>query len=238
VECVPFQLNKVADAVKSVEQVAAFLQEWKRHFTGDSFIFEYYGGGETMDLARVMWQDIRALRQFDVNGMISCQALRVFFPCGLGMVVMGRTLWNSRLDFDEIARDYFAAAYGPDGQACLEFIASTQAAGENIRRMLANGDEAVARAAHDLRETVRRFAPVIKRNQVATSGPCLALSWRMMVVYSEVLQEFLEYTEAKSHDERQAVELVRTVARQHLFAVEDELQPYLQPMHFLLKFIP
>ncbi len=39
------------------------------------------------------------------------------------MVVMGRTLWNDTLSFDEIARDYFAAAFGAEGRRAQEYLA-------------------------------------------------------------------------------------------------------------------
>ena len=39
------------------------------------------------------------------------------------MTVMGRTLWDSGLGFEDIAEDYFAAAYGADGPACREYLA-------------------------------------------------------------------------------------------------------------------
>ena len=238
VEPVPFKLNGMTDAVKAVDQVAAFLQDWKRRFTGDSFVFEYYGGAETVALARVMWQDIRNLRDFSVNGMVSCQAQRVFFPTGLGMVVMGRTLWNSALDFDGMAADYFEAAYGPDGEACRQFVQEAQATGDTVGRALTNDTDGALRAARSFGTTLARFEPTIERNRAAASDPCRALSWRMMRVYADVLRMFIEYVEAKSAGRQQAAALVQTAARQYLFGVEDELQPYMEPMHFMRRFIP
>ncbi len=111
---------------------------------------------------------MRNLRRFGLNGMVNCQALRVFFPTGLGMVTMGRSLWDSALEFDAIAADYFPAAYGEDGPACGEFMAETERlSAEIVHRFRAEDD--AAEPIEDLRGLVDGFGPVLERNESA--GP-------------------------------------------------------------------
>jgi len=157
VASVSFELNRMGrGGPRSVEQIAAILQGWMRRIDGDSFIFEYYGGAETVERARVVWQDARNLRRFGLNGLVNCQALRVFFPTGLGMVVMGRSLWDAALEFDDVAADYFAAAYGPDGAACYEFVAGTERLSGEINR-LSEADEDASAPVEELRGLVEGF---------------------------------------------------------------------------------
>lgn len=51
------------------------------------------------------------LRQLGLNGYISCQQTRVFWPCGFGMHVLGQTLWNRETDFEAMAGAYFEALF-------------------------------------------------------------------------------------------------------------------------------
>ena len=95
----------------------AFLRAWQACAPCDSFIYEYhYMWDQFKDVsdyanARVLWQDVRNLRQLGLNGYISCQQTRVFWPCGFGMHVLGQTLWNRETDFEAMAGAYFEALF-------------------------------------------------------------------------------------------------------------------------------
>ena len=52
-----------------------------------------------LGLARIVSQDMRDLRDLGLNGIISCQALRSFYPLGLAMNVMAETLWNRDVEY-------------------------------------------------------------------------------------------------------------------------------------------
>lgn len=230
---VDFELNRMGGGrPKDVAQVAATLQSWMKRIEGDSFIFEYYGGAETVERARVLHRDMRNLRRFGLNGMVNCQALRVFFPTGLGMVTMGRSLWDSALEFDAIAADYFAAAYGEDGPACGEFLAGTERlSAETARRLRAEED--AAEPIEELRGLVDGFGPVLERNESAAHDECRAESWRLMALYVRIMREFVEYATVKASGHPSAMAQVGHPLREYLNAVEDDYQPYLTPRHFL-----
>jgi hypothetical protein len=106
----------------------AFLAAWQGQFAGDGFDFDYhfmwdhYKDPAQYAMARVLHEDVRGLRDIGLNGFMSCQVQRAFFPTGLGMTVLGRTLWNRDLTFDEIAADYFAAAFGDQGERVREYL--------------------------------------------------------------------------------------------------------------------
>ena len=96
----------------------AFLAGWKKVFTGDSFDFDYHlmwdinrdFGGET--IAKVLYEDIRSLAAIGLNGFLSCQIQRAFYPNGFAFYLMGRVLSDENAAFKEIREDYYASAFG------------------------------------------------------------------------------------------------------------------------------
>lgn len=107
-----------------------FLNQWMTMFPGDGFDFDYhymwdhYKDPGYYKMAKVLHKDCQNLQQIGLQGFVSCQASRVFFPHALGMTVMGRTLWDRELSFEEIEADFFISAYGKAGaDAAREYFA-------------------------------------------------------------------------------------------------------------------
>jgi hypothetical protein len=97
-------------------------------FGGDSFDFDYhlmwahYSDPGYMNIAKIMYEDMVGLKDIGLNGMNSCQEQRIFFPSGIVMEVMARTLWNRNANFEEICDDYFARCYGEEGAKVYKFF--------------------------------------------------------------------------------------------------------------------
>lgn len=236
VEPVSFELNRLPRGdLKSVEQVAARLQHWMDRIECDSFIFEYYGGAESIERARVVWQDVRNLRRFGLNGLVNCQALRVYFPTGLGMVTLGRTLWDAELEFDEIASDYFAGAFGEDGTACREFLAEAEQLVGELNRLL-DAEEDAAAAIGDLEQLLEDFEAVLARNGPGGEEACRATSWRLMRLYAYITREFAAYARTRNEGDPAATASIGHPLREYLQSVEDEYQPFLEPRRALRRF--
>ena len=113
---------------REVAQNVSYLKAWQEFFGGDSFDYDYHymwawvKEPGTMQMARVLWEDIRNLKELGLNGFISCQVSRTMFPNALNMVVMGETLWNRDVEFDDICADYFAATYGTGWETAKHFL--------------------------------------------------------------------------------------------------------------------
>lgn len=109
-----------------------FLQDWWKVFSGDSFLFDYHliwpvhAQLSDVELGRVLHQDMRDLRGLGLNGMVSCQVLRVFWPTGLPMTAMAEALWDAGSDWEQVKRDYFAAAYGEDAAWVETYLAGLE----------------------------------------------------------------------------------------------------------------
>ena len=92
----------------------AFLKGWQAVFSGDSFVYDYplgrahYGDFGYVHISRILHEDIRKIRQMGLNGYISCQELRAGLPNMLPNYVMGQTLFDESLSFDDIMTEYFS----------------------------------------------------------------------------------------------------------------------------------
>ncbi len=120
-EPAPFALNRNVFP-KSTAVNVHYLREWQRLFGGDGFTFDYHLLWKHsiieptgLFIAEILHRDILQTDQLGLQGMVNCQVQRYFFPTGIAMEVSGRAMWNKNLTFDEIKKDYFAAAFGAHG---------------------------------------------------------------------------------------------------------------------------
>lgn len=186
----PYVRNQDAD-LNSPERFRGFLKGWQEFFpSGDQLLFEYYGCGplDQFDLARVIHADAAALKPLGFNGLINCQAMRVFFPTGLPCYVLGQALWNTEQDLDTLRDDYFLAAFGQDGGACKEFI---KVAAETLNRIVQFKQQMIiTREAPaqlvKLTNMITEFERLLVRN-AGLSDPCQARSWYYMGWFARML---------------------------------------------------
>ncbi len=106
----------------------SFLRAWQEQFSGESFDFDYhlmwdhYRDPGQLQSAAVLHADIQGLEGLGLDGLISCQVQRVAFPTGLGMTVLGRTLWCRQADLNAIVADHFRSCYGPGGDFVRDWL--------------------------------------------------------------------------------------------------------------------
>jgi hypothetical protein len=129
------------------------LGNWRRAFGGDSFDFDYHlmwhQWGQLTDtrVAQIFYEDLQQLRTIGLNGLVSCQSWRAFYPSGLAMAALARSLWGGDISWEGLRRDHFVAAFGEhagfaDGH--FERVESYLDTGDAHRRALplAEADEA------------------------------------------------------------------------------------------------
>jgi len=229
----PYERNRLTFP-RDVDANVAFLRAWQHLFQGDSFDFDYhfmwdhYKDPGAVAIAEVLHQDIRGLAALGLNGLVSCQVQRAFFPTGLGMVVMGRTLWNKNLELDAIAEDYFRSAFGVDGLACLEYCRELSRLfdppylrGEKPRHAAAAA-EAYAR----LPAAIASFRPVIQRNLDA-ADPCHARSWHYLDAHAEICQHLAQALRHRAAGDDQAAAQAWAAAERLVQEREPDLHPVL-----------
>ena len=163
-----------------------YLAAWQKVFDGDSFVFDYHymwdylndpGGWECV---RILEQDVGNLRELGLNGMMSCQNLRVFMPSGFGMDLLGAALWSGETAFEAQAERFFSAAYGADGTEYARFL-------RELSRLFdpptLRGEKPVrspecVRRCRMIPERIDAFLPVIGRNLPQTD-PVWQRSWEI-----------------------------------------------------------
>ena len=123
----PYERNHIL-LPTSLKENMAYLKAWQSVFSGDSFVYDYplgrahYGDLGYVHISRIISEDIKKIGSMGLNGYISCQELRCALPNALPNYVMGRTLFDTSISFEELAREYFSAAYGDDWEKVYSYL--------------------------------------------------------------------------------------------------------------------
>ncbi len=123
----PYVRNRL-DMPRDVRENLSYLSLWQDRFTGDSFDFDYHmfhdhvrdPGGYRM--AQVLFEDVKNLRGLGLNGLMSCQVQRAFFPTGLANAAMAEALWNRERDFGEVSAAYHRDVFGADAEPMMRYF--------------------------------------------------------------------------------------------------------------------
>lgn len=115
---IPYNRNK-NKFPRSTAVNIQYLKDWQETFNGDGFTYDYHMLWKHsiieptgLFIAEILHEDIVDTEKLNLQGIVNCQAQRYFFPTGLAMEVSGRAMWNKDLSFEQIKREYFAAAFG------------------------------------------------------------------------------------------------------------------------------
>ena len=235
-ELPPFALNRIT-LPRGVEANVAFLRAWQDRFRGDSFDYDYhlmwdhYRDPGGMANAAVLHEDIRGLAALGLNGLISCQVQRAFFPHGLGMAVLGRTLWDRTLSFRALAEAHFLDTFGPDGRACLAYCEALSRAFNPpyLRLERPRHDPDTVAVCAEIPAIVAAFRPTIARNLAATIGT-QAQSWRYIEHHAAICLLLAEAIgrRAAGDDEaaRAAWDATARYVQEHELAIHAALDGY------------
>jgi hypothetical protein len=237
----PFERNRL-QFPSDIDGLLSFLQAWQAIFQGDSFVYDYHfisfglyqQDPSQMHLSKLVNEDVRALKNLGLNGMVSCQLQRVFFPTGLGMYAMARTLWDSSQSFEELAQDYFSSAFGPLGKHCQAYLNRMADLLElDWLRALdeAHAPEAAARCRATL-ALIRRFRRVI-RGQMGNPDACRSRSWQVLAHHALVTRYLAKIILAKASGRPHQVQRYWQGLKQYVCEHEDELQPVLDVWAFV-----
>ena len=115
------------------------LAGWRQVFKGDSFDFDYHlmwaVWAQLTDthLARLLHEDLQHLKEMGMNGIVSCQSFRAFYPSGLAMTALAQSLWNPDVPWAEMRRRYLVSAYGKHAEWAGEYL-------DTLERFLWTGD--------------------------------------------------------------------------------------------------
>ncbi|MGC9360187.1 MAG: DUF4838 domain-containing protein [Anaerolineae bacterium] len=229
----PFHRNQLTFP-KDVGENVAFLRAWQRAFSGDSFDFDYhfmwdhYLDPGYHHLTHTLWADIRNLHEIGLNGLVSCQVQRAFFPNGLGMAVMARTLWDDTTPLEEITADYFAHAYGEDGAAAEAYLAAMSELFDPpyLRGERPGDDEKTANRLDRVPDLAGSFMPTIERNR-QHPDPAVRANWRYLAYHANYAKLLARALASRARGHHQAAEAHWSEFAAYLQQIEPAVQPAL-----------
>ncbi len=203
-----YDRNKISPP-KNVEDNLSFLKAWQQIFKGDSFDFDYhlmwdhYKDPGYYKISEILGKDVKNLKKIGLNGFMSCQVQRAFFPTGLPMYVLGKTLWNSSLEFEDIAREYFLGAFGDEGDQCMKYLAALSGLFDPayLRGEKPEVNHERYESFCKIKQVINDFRPVIEKNIKNTEG-CKALSWKYIEFHAKVCSQLSCALQARSVEDR------------------------------------
>lgn len=232
------------DMPSSVAENLAHLKNWQKHFEGDSFDFDYhlmwdhYKDLGNYQISEVLFKDMANLDKAGLNGMVSCQTLRSFFPHGLGMNCMAAALWDKTADFEATAEKYFLAAFGKDGLKVKDYI----------KKLSAYADPKFMRAEHEHTvdparaegfkkgiELADAFRPVIEKNLDA-QNKAVALSYRYLLLHNDYAKIYLDFETALTCGEFEKADKLFIELTEYITENEKELHRVFDIYTFLFIF--
>ena len=122
-----FQLNKNIYP-KSVNEYIAHAKLWQEKCGTRTFVYEYhywipqYRDLGVLDSSRMVYDDIRGYKANGCDGIVEDGSQRSFFPTGLQFYTYARTLYDTSLSAEEIAKDYFAYAFGEGAEEFYNYL--------------------------------------------------------------------------------------------------------------------
>lgn len=128
-ETLPYKLNDNA-LPTTFDGVFGYFNDWRKMWKGASISYDYHfwrhqyydlGG---IERSKIINKDIKFYCENGVSGVIEDGSQRSFFPTGLAFYTYARTLFDSSLEFDEIAEEYMSCAFGEDWKAFYDYLES------------------------------------------------------------------------------------------------------------------
>ena len=221
---------------ESLEQNLEHLRRWQANFSGDSFAYDYHlylahlGDPGYEKSAQNLFQDMRDLKLIGLNGMVSCQVQRCFFPTALPFNMMASALWNSDGDFETEALSYYRAAFGEDGEKLHQHLATV-----SELFIMYNGSHTgkadivecgpYCRDYDALQNEIASIRTLVRRNVVRDN--LYRSDWQNLAHYCEYLNMLSVLLRAREAGEKENSQRLRDQLIQYIREVEETVQPVL-----------
>jgi len=205
------------------------LAGWRKAFSGDSFDFDYHlmwavwqQMTDTVQ-ARILHADMQDLKRIGLDGLVSCQSFRTFYPSGLAMAALAESLWDPDISWADLRQRYLAAAYGEHAAfagAYLDEIERYLDTGDPHWRMppLSNADEAKLAACAAFLET---SLVELAQRRGETGDPARALSLDLLAHHATWLQWIVRAYQARLAGDREGTDAEVDRAIAHLQETEN-----------------
>lgn len=108
---------------------AEVAHDWKKQRMPDSFLFDYHQmwavwqDGMGRDIGTVMAQDMKDLKGLGIDGFISCQCTRAFYPLPYMANAMADMLWDRGKQIRAHRKQVMAAGFGRHAEEVEKYFA-------------------------------------------------------------------------------------------------------------------
>ena len=122
----PYERNK--GHRKGMDELMWHFKNWTKNWHGANIAYEYhFFSNQVYDvsgisLAKIINEDIKFYKRNNIHGVIEDGSQRSFFPTGLAFYTYARTLYDTSLNFEEIAEEYFSCAFGEDWRKFYNYL--------------------------------------------------------------------------------------------------------------------
>lgn len=178
---------------EGINKNVAWLKGWKTVFGGAAFDFDYHlmweGYNEItgVRLSKILFDDIQSLKAIGLDGFMSCQVQRNFFPTGFTMHVMARCCEDPSIDFQVLKEEYFTSEFGKHGGEIYDYLLSLSEP-ELVDFLSARyvSENALRECVLKVREKAEKTLPFLKEASRG-NAPYIqyAHAYRKLVVFSE-----------------------------------------------------
>ena len=202
---------------------AALRLKWHRDWKAlcdniPSIIFEYrfytdmYCDLGHMQVSRETYRDMKSLENVSFQGCMSDQTHRMYMPTSLPLIMMGETLFDHSIDYDQFTDDYFLGAFGAGGTKCRAYLeelsgllspSNYRVGGKNgveeqgigkiyVQKKSWINNPEVAERAKRIPALIAEFLPVINCGITECESNAQRLSWFYLKHHSEICLRFAE----------------------------------------------
>jgi hypothetical protein len=237
------ELNQFSESRHNAFYVQS-LRDWRQAFQGDSFDFDYHlmwaNWRQLTDtfLARLYHEDLQDLKRLGLDGIVSCQSFRVFYPSGLAMTALADALWDPDVPWKDLRRRYLQAAFGEHADFCDEYLETLEgflAPRDAHRREppLSDADDETMAACADL---LRVSLAEIELRREQTSNRTRDRSLDLLAHHARLLEFLVSAYRARLAGQTERAEQEFDRAADFLRETEPEYSTYMDTM-LALRFL-
>ena len=234
----------------SLDEYLAYFAEWRKFWHGAAISYEYhFWHHQYKDLAGVGFsrrisEDIKEYERRGVVGIIEDGSQRSFFPTSLAFYTYARTLYDTSLTPEEIAKEYFEAAFGDGSGELYAFMADMSALFEfeYIEGAVSEDRSVSPYYAPKYAERLEKSTPALLQRGEKLVEKYYDSDYRTRTVSIRLIEHYLKFTDyysravaAKARGNDLLATEIFTEWRERFGTIEHETRQYLDNFLFFRK---
>ncbi len=236
IEPKPFVYNNI-DVPREPEDVLALYYEWRKrepececYLTEYHLMWEHYFDPGYNYTARVIHKDVTGLKKNNFTGFKMYLEQRQAFPTAFPAYAMAQGLWDSDSKFEDVADEYYTAAFGKDAKAVYEYFDKLE---ELFDSEFLRYEHPEAYATVDERydaavELIKEF-----RKSVIEPRKDEDNTWRYLWIHSEFVERFAKLIKIHDQPDVELQDKVRAEFVDWIWSIEDDIHRVFDHFEFL-----